>query len=513
MALALVISGLNLGFSHAEEASDGDATYYDERNLHIKSNISICGVDVGGLSYGEAVTKIEELSGKLKDTEVTLKSSFGDISTTMHDLGYFDDAEDAVKKAIELGNSGNILERYKESMQINEEGKDVPLTVSVREENLSNVVEGQLGSKIHVGNEYELTKNDDGTVSVKVTGSSSSVDLTATVEAIDSIVNTDWHGEAVTADIVINDGTSEKQQELNSIKDVLGEFTTNYSSASGRMKNIERATSLLNGTVLFPGQGLSVHSKISPITADNGYFDAPVYAGTKVQPGIGGGVCQVSTTLYNALLRAEVSITRRQNHGMTVHYVDLAMDAAISGTVKDLEFVNNLDAPIYIEGYCAGGYVTFKIYGKETRPSNRKLEFKSKTVQTLTPGEDQIIEDPTLPPGSRVKTQSAKTGYVAEYWKYVYVDGNLTESIKINTSTYNAVPAQISVNTSEAPEDTSESDTTETTEATQQQGTTETTVTPAQPSDNQPAETPTADSTTEQNATEQDDASGDVDEE
>ena len=81
----------------------------------------------------------------------------------------------------------------------------------------------------------------------------------------------------------------------------------------------------------------------------------------------GGGVCQVSTTLYNAVLKAELEVTQRSNHSMIVTYVKPSMDAAIAGDYKDLKFVNNLDAPIYIEGYTVGKDIYFNIYGQETR--------------------------------------------------------------------------------------------------------------------------------------------------
>ena len=492
------------------DASYGDASYYESKDVRIKDNITIAGVSVGGMTYSEAVDRINQLSEQYKSTSVTLKSSFGDASATLGDLGYFDNARDAVKEAVSCGNSGDILKRFKETMEAEGQGMDIPLASEVTESRLSEIIEGQLGSKIHVGNDYELSSNDDGTVSVKVLGSSSSVDVEETAAKIEETMKNNWHGEAFSTDIVINDGTGKKQQELDSVKNLLGEFTTNYWSAAGRMKNIERATSLLNGTVLFPGQGASVYDTISPITADNGYYDAPVYAGNKAIPGIGGGVCQVSTTLYNALLRAEVTITRRDNHGMTVHYVDLAMDAAISGHVQDLEFVNNFDTPIYIEGFCNGGYVTFKIYGKETRPANRKVEFVSKTIQVIQPPDgEEITKDPELPPGSRVVTHAARTGYVAELWKNVYVDGVLKESIKINTSQYVAVPTQVSVSPDWTEDNTEQDTTTESNTESNTEGNTTAPETP--PEQQQPVEPQQPAETVPEDTTTIDPETGDVD--
>lgn len=107
--------------------------------------------------------------------------------------------------------------------------------------------------------------------------------------------------------------------------------------------NVENGASLINGTLLYPGDSFSVYSKVAPFTADNGYHLAGSYSNGQTVQTYGGGICQVSTTLYNAVLRAELNVTERSNHSMTVHYVPLSADAAISGTDKDLKFTNNLD--------------------------------------------------------------------------------------------------------------------------------------------------------------------------
>ena len=101
---------------------------------------------------------------------------------------------------------------------------------------------------------------------------------------------------------------------------------------------------------------------------------------------IGGGACQLCTTLYNVVLRAELEVTQRQNHSMTVGYVKPSEDAAIAGTYKDLKFKNNYDTPIYLEGSVAGNTLTFTAYGKDTRPEGRTVEFVSETLGTTESG-------------------------------------------------------------------------------------------------------------------------------
>ena len=177
------------------------------------------------------------------------------------------------------------------------------------------------------------------------------------------------------------------KEELAKVKDLLGSYTTNYSTSSaGRCANISVAAGKINGTVLYPGEEFSVGQTIGPLTAAGGYELAGAYENGQTVQSYGGGVCQVSTTLYNAVLKAELEVTQRSNHSMIVTYVKPSMDAAIAGDYKDLKFVNNLDAPIYIEGYTVGKDIYFNIYGQETRPSNRKVTYESEVVSEEDPG-------------------------------------------------------------------------------------------------------------------------------
>ena len=154
---------------------------------------------------------------------------------------------------------------------------------------------------------------------------------------------------------------------------------------------------------------------------------------------IGGGVCQIATTLYNTALQAELEITQRQNHSMIVTYVKPSMDAAIAGTYKDIKITNNYSTPIYVEGYTENKKLTFTIYGKETRPANRTVEYVSETLGTTSPGEPQLIVDNSLAPGARVRVQSSHTGLRSRLWKVVTVDGVETERTLLHTDSYTRV--------------------------------------------------------------------------
>ena len=144
------------------------------------------------------------------------------------------------------------------------------------------------------------------------------------------------------------------------------------------MQNIRRATELINGTVVMPGEEFSVEQATLPYTEENGYVAGSAYENGQIVESIGGGLCQVSTTLYNAVLYAELEVTRRAPHSMSVSYVEPSRDAMIAEGISDFKFVNNYDTPILIEGYIDGnnqlGFIfTEKIPELQDIPWNLKV--------------------------------------------------------------------------------------------------------------------------------------------
>jgi vancomycin resistance protein YoaR len=175
---------------------------------------------------------------------------------------------------------------------------------------------------------------------------------------------------------------------------------------------------------------------ITPFTEANGYAMAGSYLNGEVVESMGGGICQVSTTLYNAVLRAELNVEERYPHSMIVHYVDLSSDAAIAENGgKDFVFTNSTDYPIYIEGYTTSDKkITFNIYGKETRDSNRTISFESVTLsETAAP--TVLVEDASKALGTKT-VKKGDSGYTAELYKIVKVNGVETERTKVNKSSY-----------------------------------------------------------------------------
>lgn len=215
------------------------------------------------------------------------------------------------------------------------------------------------------------TKGEDGKVTVTREKLQCSVDKGVVKQAVDSI---EQSGNTTATFSVTTTEPQVLSAQLNEnlYKDKLGSYTTHYSGSAARNNNVRLATSRIDGYELMPGEEFSYDQTILPRTAENGYQAAPVYVGNKVESGMGGGICQPSSTLYCAALYANLEITERHNHSMLVSYLPAGLDATIAQGVLDMKFKNNTPYPIKISGQASGGVLTFSIWGYN--PENISVE-------------------------------------------------------------------------------------------------------------------------------------------
>ena len=415
----------------------------------IEKGISIGPVDVSQMTALEAQAAVNEYVTTLGDKEVTLNALNGNtVTVNAARLGLYWENTQVTEEAEGLGKSGNIVQRYKALKDLEHENKVFPLEIAYREESIRKVIEEECLQYNVQAVDGSLTRENG--VFVYTPGQTGvEIDVDASVSAISKALTDQMQSESVTVDLVAK--TTEprgSEEQLKAVKDVLGTFTTSFSSSgANRSGNVKNGAAKINGTLLYPGDSFSTYQKVSPFTEENGYFLAGSYSGGLVVDSLGGGICQVSTTLYNAVLRAELEITQRSNHSMIVNYVKPSEDAAISGTEKDMCFVNNTDYPIYIEGFTTSDkHITFTIYGCETRDPGRKVSFESKVLSKTEPTGEKVIGDSSQGVGY-ISVQSAHTGYTAELWKVVTVNGKEESRTLVNSSKYNAVPRTASVGT------------------------------------------------------------------
>lgn len=410
----------------------------------IPANVYIGEVSVGGMTVDEAKEAVTDYVKDTTDVDVVLKAGEKSVTVKAEELGLGWGNTKVAEEAVNIGKAGNLIKRYKDQKDLENENKVYNIVYTVDEEKTRAVLT-EKSAELNQKAVNASLKRENGAFIYEDGKQGIVMNIEGSVQSVVSYFNNEWDVKEPEVELVADVEEPEGNKEsLSRVKDVLGTYHTDFSSSTAeRVINIKNAVSKIDGTVLYPGEEFSVYEAIAPLDAENGYELAGAYEnGTTVQS-YGGGVCQVSTTLYNTVLYSELNVTQRSNHSMMVHYVDPSRDAAIAGTYKDLKFQNSTDAPIYIEGYTSGGIVYFTIYGEETRPSNRKVEYQSETVSQDTPPVQ--IAAAAAPVGYVAVTQKANAGQSAKLWKIVTVDGVEQEREVVNTSKYASSPKIIAV--------------------------------------------------------------------
>ncbi len=416
----------------------------------IANGVSIGDIDVSGMTITDAGTAVNLYFDRMAEAEITLTAGEGkSITITGDELGIAWKNPQVVEEAYGLGHVGNIVKRYKALKDLEKSGHRFEIEYGFNDEHIQEIVENRCSSFNQKKVNYSLKKTSDGFV-VNQGQTGYLVDVAESVAAIKNFVQSGWNGDSTEIGLIVKEDIPlGSDEELSKVKDVLGTFSTSYkTSGASRSANVANGCSLINGTTVYPGEEFSVLDAITPFTEANGYFPAGSYLNGIVVESIGGGICQVSTTLYNAVLLAELNVTERHNHSMIVTYVSPSADAAIAESGgKNFKFVNSTDYPIYIEGYTSSDkHITFTIYGVETRDPGRKVSFESEVLETTPASEDQYMTDASQGIGY-VGTQSAHIGYKAQLRKIVKENGTEISNEVVNSSTYKMVPRIITVGT------------------------------------------------------------------
>lgn len=225
---------------------------------------------------------------------------------------------------------------------------------------------------------------------------------------------------------------------------LISTYTTRYDASNvNRSQNLAIATGKINGTVLMPGEEFSFNQVVGKRTIEEGYKDAKIYQDGKVVDGLAGGICQISSTLYNAVIKANLEIVERRNHSFTTSYVKAGRDATVVYGVIDFKFKNTRTYPIKIEGSVGSGVAEFNIYGIK-----EEVEYSVDLAPVVTasiPYATQYIPDPTLAPGQQIIVQAGGNGCKVTTYKETKLDGKFVSKEIISTDTYQPMKAIIRI--------------------------------------------------------------------
>lgn len=450
-----VIMCLVLVFTNVSEVSREAEREEIIKSMTYHDGITVAGVDVSGMTFDQALAALRPVEDSMSsEIHFKLKYDGGTFELDRNNLNVLFNTEEILEDAMSIGRKGGYLS-IKNDIKNFSEGVDYNITYSLDPTPLFEALDPII-EQITVE-----PKNAQAIVDESVRVSYSSIVHGFPFKVVDEVEGVAVDKDALYATL------SEKAQSreygeveipvysvtpsvtADNIRDNLvlrAWFSTSFASgnSSNRVYNIQRASNNINGTVLQPGEEFSCNTIIGPRTLSGGWKLAPavIGGGAATEDQAGGGVCQVSTTLYNAVVKSDLEIVSRRNHSKQSSYVDGGLDATINTGSIDFIWKNNTNYPVYVFSwldrpaqkiYCA-------IFAEKFSGEFDEIEFISEFDHSIEPTDTVYDVNSKLKDGQWMLRNNAITGRVYKAYAKYYKHGKLVETKLINTSTYNMHP-------------------------------------------------------------------------
>lgn len=470
-------------------------------NDKIIKGISIEGIDMSGLTKEEAKSKLEEIYNKKKETEIKIKHKEYEstISPILLEVNY--DIDKAIEEADKIGKSENIfINNYNilfalisnknievemtlnediakqniEDMNVNIPDGVIESSYSVDDDELT-ITKGKAGVKINseeflkqIKEKLQDIKITDITMEIPVANANPEpINIEKIYEEIckepqDAYFTKEPFAvypevNGISFDLEEAKKILEEEKEAYIIKltitkpkitldkigpeafpEKLATFSTRYDvSDKDRTTNLELASEKINGTVVLSGDVFSYNKTVGARTAGAGYKNAKIYESGKVVDGLGGGICQISSTLYNAVLLANLEIVERRNHQFTTSYIEAGRDATVVYGSTDFKFKNTRKYPIRLVATAKNGIATVSVYGIKEE-TEYTFKFDVKKVATI-PYKTEYIDDNTLPTGTEQVVQKGANGLKTETYIIKMLNGKNVSTKLLSKDTYSAM--------------------------------------------------------------------------
>jgi len=390
----------------------------------IYDGIYIENISLGGLTIEEAQKKLQAYEQQLliqNKLELCIGEYQEDVS--YEQLGVQYEFSNILEKAYQWGRDQNWMESYLTICSLKKKPVIFPLKISYNEDNIYLLLK-ELQKNFSQKPKDAIIQRNHGRFNVIKEKKGKKLNITQTAHCIKNALTM---GNIKRIEVQIEEWQPQyTKTQLEQIQYLLGSFVTSFSEDKVmRNHNIQQASKQINGILIHPGEIFSTKKVLGEITKENGYVEAPVIIKGNLIKDVGGGICQVVTTLYNAVLFSELEIIERKNHSLPVGYVPLGQDAAFATTWLDFKFQNNTEGLLYIESFTDKNELYVNIYGTIPKEKDRRIEFISK------------IEEPPLSIITKDKQikEESKDLYVRLY-KRVYNKDQLIEEKVINESYY-----------------------------------------------------------------------------
>lgn len=400
----------------------------------IVQGVSVKDVDLSGLTQVEAEYSLNALSKQL--TNDNLEVFFADKKWTipLHQLGVSVDVTQMTKQAYAVGRDGWWWQQYQERKLIARNQREIPLLVQVDSKLLEQKIAQASKELVVAPVNATISINSQEQVDITEGKIGRRVDVTGMAAQVKTLV--EQAGELRIPLKVVNVDpavTTTMLQDMG-IDGVISSYTTKFSAAqANRTYNINVAANALDNLLIKPGEEVSFNKIVGPRSSEAGYKNAPVIINSEVQDGIGGGVCQVSSTLYNSLLLGDFEIVNRRNHSIPSSYVPLGRDATVADGSIDFKFKNNHQNPIILKAYVRGNTLTFKIFGDTSE--RKDVSITDTTTQVIEP---KVVyeKDSNLPQGKQVVKEAGRRGYRTVTVRLVKQNGSVAKREVVTKSYY-----------------------------------------------------------------------------
>lgn len=409
----------------------------------IAEGVSISSVNVGNLSKEQAKEKLDKEIEHLLEQTLQLNIDQNSQEVELGDLGLTLSADSALEEAYEINRKGTIINKVINKMSASK-GVELSLTQKWDDEKLLQKLTQDLSifNKPAVDASFEITAQNTMLIKKEQNGRVIDTDnLISQLKEVDiftaplpeiTVHYKDQHPNLTAA-----------QLEGQKITGLLASYTTRFDPGqTARSGNVRLAAKALDNKVIKPGDTLSFNNIVGERTVEAGYKDAYIIVNGKFVPGLAGGICQVSSTLYNTGLLANLAVTQRSNHDLAISYVPLGQDATVAYPDLDLKFNNNTGGYLLIRTKVGNSSVTIELYGKAVPGQEVVI---SDTVESVIPFEEQRLVDETLDHGSSVIKQEGQPGYLVKTFRTIKMNGEVVKTEPLNQSKYSPLPKIIAV--------------------------------------------------------------------
>lgn len=429
---ATVLLGIGAGMKNIVEAPVfGQGVWIDD-------------VDVSGWTREQAeATLCQTVEQEAQDVEIKLTFNDKEKTFNAQELGIKSNIHEIIDQAFEAEKDPDksLVQNYETALE-QKAGKRYYSDIETDKQTLGNSVEEFIGKNSVQATDASTTFHKD---TRRFTYTASKQGITADTASViaelsERIQNKNFDALQVMGEIVYPK-VSEEDLKENTV--LIGSCETIATDNANRNTNIRLMCEAVNGLKLEPDQQLSINELVGQRTAEKGFKEAAAIAdGKRLVNELGGGICQLSGTLYNAALRANMEIVERVHHSFPSEYLPIGLDATLNWDDKDLIIKNTSEYPIYISAELDGKIVRVNLYGQPL-PDGTEIEIVNNILKETDPGDPDIIETDEIPAGTRQLIQKEHKGYDVEVYRNYYKDGKLEKKELISKDHFSAIKAEI----------------------------------------------------------------------